>query len=261
MNFYIDFEATQPEQEIISVGVTAETGETFYRLVRPQFSKVSSYVTKLTGISQSSLTEMPELDDAFCELYSWMMSQEKEIINWNIYSYGDGDISFVKYSLKNLVSNKAILLAYTIMERLEDYSKTVFKYFKGSTSLINAYNYILHMEDKQKHNALEDALMLQTVFNHVNNSKVPLEDSPFEKKNDNNTPYVFPSGNFYCCLEGKRNTEKCLGSIDDTIDWILHKFFKPEDRVIVHRDRIAKKIMKAIRKNNRYMNYTWRRVK
>ena len=50
MNFYIDFEATQPEQEIISIGVYCDNKESFYVLVKPQFSKVSKYITDMTGI-------------------------------------------------------------------------------------------------------------------------------------------------------------------------------------------------------------------
>ena len=45
MKFYIDFEATQPENEIIAIGACAENGATFHSLVKPQLSSISPYVS------------------------------------------------------------------------------------------------------------------------------------------------------------------------------------------------------------------------
>ena len=50
MKFYIDFEATQPENEIIAIGAVAENGATFHSLVKPQLSSISKWVSDLTHI-------------------------------------------------------------------------------------------------------------------------------------------------------------------------------------------------------------------
>ena len=55
MNFYVDFEATQPEQEIISIGAIADNGTTFHSLIKPQFSSVSKYISDMTGITQNDV--------------------------------------------------------------------------------------------------------------------------------------------------------------------------------------------------------------
>lgn len=51
MNFYIDFEATQPGNEIISIGAVSDDGATFSCLVKPVASEITPFITELTGIT------------------------------------------------------------------------------------------------------------------------------------------------------------------------------------------------------------------
>ena len=55
MKFYIDFEATQPENEIIAIGAVAENNATFYSLIKPQLSSISPYISQMTHISVEDL--------------------------------------------------------------------------------------------------------------------------------------------------------------------------------------------------------------
>ena len=71
MNFYVDFEATQPEQEIISVGVYSDNECSFSNLVKPQFSVVNRYIEEMTGISNEMLQDVVDLDTVFSALYWW----------------------------------------------------------------------------------------------------------------------------------------------------------------------------------------------
>lgn len=48
MIFYLDFEATQPENEIIAIGAVAENGATFHSLVKPQFSSIFNFISQMT---------------------------------------------------------------------------------------------------------------------------------------------------------------------------------------------------------------------
>ena len=257
MRFYIDFEATQPEQEIISIGAVCENGATFYSLVKPQFSSVSKYITDMTGITQEMVSEAPTLNTVLGDFSAWCYNQEKLLTSWNFISYGDGDVDFLKHSICNVIGEQQTIIASIMIAKMEDYSKKVAKYFCSTTSLIKAFNYFKELETKQNHNALEDAKMLAMVAEKVESSK-PLESSPFHIGQTTKVCYTFPSGIFFCKMPGDKK-ERNFVDIQDAITWLINNHIDKNSRDTVHRDRIAVKIMKAIRKNNTYMGYKWRR--
>ena len=98
MIFYLDFEATQPENEIIAIGAVAENGSTFHSLVKPQFSSISQFVSDLTHISQEDLEKAPVIDVALKEFDRWVMNQELNIMNCRFVTYGD-DKKFLQATL------------------------------------------------------------------------------------------------------------------------------------------------------------------
>ena len=256
MNFYVDFEATQPEQEIISIGVYCDNKESFYTLVKPQFSKVSKYITDMTGITNEMLADRDDFDTALNDLYVWCTSQESNLNNWHFYSYGDGDVEFLKYTMRNITTQHPLIIASIMIATMQDFSKEVTKYFRGTTSLIKAFNYLKSLENKQKHNALEDAKMLADVFVKITD-KEPLSENPFVERAICN--YTFPSGRFFCKGKGKNAKEREFGCIQEAIEWLINTNIAKDSRDAVHRDKMATKIMKAIRKHECYMNYKWRR--
>ena len=258
MNFYIDFESTQPEQEIISVGAYSDDEKPFYNLVKPQFSQVSKYISDMTGITNELLEDKFDLDTVFDALYEWCYLQQPDLTKWNFYSYGDADVDFIKHSMCNIKSEKALVIASIMIATMKDYSKEVTKYFCGNTSLIKAFNYLKHLEDKQKHNALEDAKMLADVFARTHD-KEPLSKNPFVEMASNE--YTFPSGKFYCKSTGKNAKEREFYNIHEAMDWLINLRIAQKDREIIRRDKMATKIMKAIRKKETYMQYLWRREK
>lgn len=258
MNFYVDFEATQPEQEIISIGVVAENGESFYTLVKPQFSVVSKYITDMTGITNEMLENSIDLNNALFKLYFWCQIQEYCKSNWHFYSYGDNDVDFLKNSLRNVHDDFALVVAALMIATMKDYSTTVREYFHGTVSLIKAYNYLQDLENKQNHNALEDAKMLAEVFVKTAD-KEPLTANPFTEKQIVN--YTFPSGKFFCKGIGKNAKEKAFYNIQEAMEWLISTKIKADAREAVHRDKMAIKIIKAIKKKDTYMGYKWRREK
>ena len=261
MNFYIDFEATQPEQEIISIGVYSDDEKSFYSLVKPQFSSVSKYITDMTGITNEMLDKEYDLNVVLGDLYTWCYNQESAIVNWHFYSYGDSDVDFLKHSLPNITGENALIIASLMIATMKDYSKNVAKYFRGTTSLIKAFNYLEELEKQQKHNALDDAKMLADVFMKTYDKK-PLESYPFRAGNTEiSSCYIFPTGKFYCKSNGKNAKEHEFIDIHDAMTWLINNHIGKDARDKIHRDKMAKKIMKAIRKNETYMNYKWRRVK
>ena len=54
MNFYIDFEANQFSDRIISIGCISENGNNFYSLCRPSKpgETITNFITELTGITK-----------------------------------------------------------------------------------------------------------------------------------------------------------------------------------------------------------------
>ena len=260
MNFYVDFEATQPEQEIISIGAVAENGKKFYSLVKPRFSKVSSYITEMTGIKNTDLEYECELNTIFDLFYIWCKDQEDDLSKWNFYSYGDSDVDFIKHSFRNLKAERPMIIASYMMATMLDYSKSVKTYFHGSVSLIKAFNYLKEIDEKQKHNALEDAAMLAEVYSKIND-QTPLEKNPFVEYKAAQGNYTFPSGRFFCKSTGKNAKEREFGCIQEAIEWLINTNIAKDSREAVHRDKMATKIMKAIRKKECYMNYSWRREK
>ena len=260
MNFYIDFEATQPEQEIISVGAYCDNKSCFSSLVKPQFSTVNKYIEDMIGITNEMLEDKMGLDIVFSSLYWWCVEQEKDLTKWRFYSYGDADVDFIKHSLRNIQTEKALIVASLMIATMQDYSKVVKEYFRGTTSLIKAYNYLKDLENKQKHNALEDAKMLADIFARTYN-KEPLSENPFIEYKTAEGNYTFPSGKFFCKSTGKNAKEREFYNIQDAIEWIISNRIPQDARPNVRRDKMATKIMKAIKKKDTYMQFKWRREK
>ena len=258
MNIFVDFEATQPAGEIIAIGAKAENGEQFFEYVKPQFSIVTSEITKLTGITQELLEQKGQFfDDIMKKFNKWCNSLCIGRIYQHFYSYGAADKQFLINSFQSLNSDDAINLVSYMITTMQDYSKNVALFFNGSTSLIKAYNYFEN-EKEQKHNALEDAEMLAKVFDKVQ-FNTPLDKYPFAKEEREN--YNWPSGTFFCKGTGKNATEHRFNDSYMAVEWLIRNKIGVKKSAEVHRDRIATNIMKAIRRNSTYMGYNWRRVK
>ena len=260
MNFYIDFEATQPQCEIIAIGAVAENGKSFYSLVKPQLSSLNAYVSKLTHITSEDLENAKSIDEVLVAFDIWMMEQEPDFMKCNFISYGD-DKQFIKATLPAIKNCHSFVVAACLLARIEDKAKEIYKFFRGSISLIKAFNYIESLENKQNHNPLEDALMLQKVYNYTQNNE-PLTCHPSCKNNEEQKEIKMPSGTFWCKTSAKKKA-KCynFASCDDAIDWLIEEVIRPQNPDEIHRDRVMSRIMISIRKKTKYCNFLWGRVK
>ena len=264
MKFYIDFEATQPENEIIAIGACAENGATFHTLVKPQLSSISPYVSQLTHISAEDLEWAPDINKALIEFDAWMTAQESNIMNCRFISYGDDD-KFVKHTLPAITNEHAFTVAAILMAKIEDCSVETKRFFHGTIKLVHAFNYVQAAETEQKHNPLEDAMMLQKVYEHMQTHE-PLPCHPLNKDFNaamSNASVKMPSGTFWCkhVHGGKNGKVRNFATCDDAIDWLITDVMRAKEPELIHRDRIMANIMKAIRKNSSYCNYKWGRVK
>jgi DNA polymerase III epsilon subunit-like protein len=213
-------------------------------------------------------------------LRNWINQKAWCWANAEFYAYGDGDELFLKTTIKHLNSTfyelDALGFASYMCMSLKDCSKQIAKYFHRDTvRLIRAFNYIQENEATQKHDALEDAIMLRKVF-EATNGKEPLAVDPWkeeikkviEKAEGYNESYgispanyVFPCGKFYCRNAGKKVREREFENIVQAINWLIDLRVPKKDRDKVRRNKMAQHIMEAIRKNSTYSGYKWRRIK
>ena len=264
MLFFIDFEATQPENEIIAIGVAAENGSTFRSLVKPQFSSISQYVSRLTHILDEDLEMAPDINEVLRSFDWWMTQQEPDIMKCRFIAYGD-DSKFLKSTLPAITESHAFTIAAILMAKIEDCYDDTRKFFKGSIRLVHAFNYVQSMEVEQKHDPLEDAIMLQKVYEYTQTHE-PLPTHPLNPGFDSamaKAAMKMPSGTFWCKhIDGGKNAKvRTFETCDDAIDWLINDIIRPKEPEKVHRDRIMTNIMKAIRKKGGYCNYRWYRQK
>ena len=98
MRFYIDFEATQFSNRIISIGCACENGNTFKTLVQPvNKGKITAFITELTGITSEMIAEAPTADEAFNMLFDFIELNNLSGVP-QFYVYGDCDASFIKHT-------------------------------------------------------------------------------------------------------------------------------------------------------------------
>lgn len=158
----MDFEATQFDMEIISVGCVDENGREFYSLVRPHgFRKMTDFIVELTGITVEQLKAAPRVDEVFSAFYDFVDKTEKA----EFFCYGNCDGRFVKTSLKYVNTFKAQSMLGTIYGSLVDVAPDISAIFKTnqSISLYKLADYYCAGEE-QSHHALSDAKLLKHVY-------------------------------------------------------------------------------------------------
>lgn len=171
MKFFIDFEALQFNNFIISIGCVCENGNQFSSFVKPPEGKtVSQFITDLTGITDETLAGAPSIDEAFNAFYQFIsdncaITSEKP----EYFCYGDMDATFVKASMKYINNIQAYTFAQALSHSLVDYQKTVKSFFitPNNIALKKVYTLIKEEETIQHHDALEDAMMLSEVVNKM----------------------------------------------------------------------------------------------
>lgn len=169
MNFYLDFEATRFSNRIISIGCVSQDGATFDTLVKPGKKKVDKFITELTGITNAMLEDAPTADEAFIALYEFIAEHCGDEAP-SYYVYGNCDADFIYATLRKMSDPLACTCAQAIAGNLIDYASVVKKFFVAKSDLALRKVYMLIQDEKnlvQKHDALEDARMLETVVAHL----------------------------------------------------------------------------------------------
>lgn len=168
MKYFIDLEATQFSNEIISIGCVREDGETFYSLVNVSKNKMTNFITELTGITKEDVSTAPSSDEVFTKFYDWLIPDESKV---QFFCYGNADLGFIRKNLNKATTVKAQMALSVLALHLIDYSKCVERHFGliKSIGLKKVLAYYRQVEEvEQNHNALEDALFLKEIYDRIN---------------------------------------------------------------------------------------------
>jgi len=164
MKYFLDFEASQYDERIISFGCVDENGRSFYSLVRPKHERtITSFITKLTGLTYSMLANAPTADEVFTSFGYWLGENAE---NAEFYVYGNRDKHFVVHTKSELTSTSALHICNLLTNKIIDFNKRgVEKKFNENLALITVLAYYRQAPiTSQKHNALEDAFWLREVY-------------------------------------------------------------------------------------------------
>ena len=260
MRFFIDFEGTQFSQEIISVGVIAEDGETFYSTVKPKTGKVNDFITNLTGLTKEEINKAPTADEVFGNLWNWIM-EKAHMSNAKFFVYGNQDSHFIQHTIKNCESYFANMCLCRILGNLKDYSKIVTQTFhlKRDIGLIKILSALRGEQIEQEHNALEDAIFLKELVNYIESGmvqlKIPIEQKYYIEPYSTNVATIDrPCTSHYFAFGIEFN------SLKDATMWIWNNKLDAKDRQKVKPNNIAKKIEKRIANNEPYFGTNWRKA-
>lgn len=272
MNFFIDFEAAQFTNEIISIGCINENGDTFYSLVKPE-GKITKFITDLTGITNEMLVDAALPNEVFSDLFDWCMRKSPNEQNV-FYCYGNTDVQFLKANIKRSTNFKAGAMLSYIKSNLTDYAPKV-KVHYGLIKPINLgkiANYIRGNEIKQNHNALDDACLLKYVFEKVESSPIDdtcaelaeyriegtIEEGPVETyidmKKDPHRVFIGKD------KQGKK-IYKGFNSLDDAAEYLItHEMNHGKNKITITEathSRIMNKIRNAATQKKKYCDKYW----
>ena len=222
MKFYLDFEATRFSNRIISIGCVAENGNTFSTLVKPgKKKKVDKFITELTGITNEMLAEAPSADQAFSKLADWFEENSSGIAP-EFYCYGDSDAVFIQHTLADMEDTKACLCAMAIGGNMIDYASVVKRFFvaKSDVALRKVYMLIQSQQELvQKHDALEDALMLQCVVENLEIKCKPEDKETILAMPSQKKPKTKKAPNLFLKWEGQPKWE--ADTLADESKWMF----------------------------------------
>jgi DNA polymerase III epsilon subunit-like protein len=286
MNFYLDFEASRFSNRIISIGCISQTGNTFQTYVKPGKEKVDYFITELTGITNEMLSDAPDADVAFMNLFRFICSNNADNGPPAYYVYGNSDAEFIKSTLTQMNNTVSCMCAQSILGNLIDYSAVVKKFFASPQDLALCKVYMLIQGETnltQSHDALEDAIMLKTVvsqlYNKCNpNDKETILSMPSQHKpsirNKHNRPVWMSDwnnipkwqantyadeGNWVIrCVDKVKNQIKYFNSVETATYWVIKYIannVSPRNPEAVQRVQSA--ILGAIKNKNDRYNCFW----
>ena len=219
---------------------------------------------------------------AFSKLADWFEENSSGIAP-EFYCYGDSDAVFIQHTLADMEDTKACLCAMAIGGNLIDYAGVVKKFFVAKSDMALRKVYMLiqaKQELVQKHDALEDALMLQCVVENLETKCKPEDKDtilamPSQKKpKTKKAPSIFQqwSGQgkweantnadenewMFKCTDQHSGDVKYFDSADTAALWIIRYIARNvSPKSSEHRQRIANAIVAAMENGKCRYNCYW----
>ncbi len=264
MNYFIDFEATQFSNGIISVGCVAENGSEFYTLVNTNH-KVTPFITNLTGITPEAVQEAPSQELVFELMFDWVFSMHTIP---HFYCYGNCDKDFVKNNFKECKSFKARTMLSYLYTDLQDYSSEVKIHFGlcKNIALKKVADYYRGKEEEQTHNSLEDAKLLKFVYDHIQENDCEFNVFPeygiqrFNQQMESEMPSINEKVYTVCRIKDGKILD-VYPSLGSAVKWVYEQI--PEgERNKASLKKIAHKIKNAAQDPLRkpYRTFEWTMV-
>lgn len=245
MKYFIDFEASQYTQEIISIGCVSETGEQFYSLVNTK-RPIGKFVSSLTGLNQEEIQAAPKPDVVFTAFAQWIDKTNITKRPVQFFCYGNADTGFALNTLKHIqTSYSAQSILSLIALNLSDYAETVKKAFGLSKhiSLIKVAQYFRQDDTlTQNHNALDDALLLKYVYDKMQ-TNIALDIVAF--------PEYMAQVERY---NANHDFEDVFYGMESAIEWIIKYQNMPSDTKI---SQIANRIKNSSDQKKQYCGFYW----
>lgn len=256
MKYFIDFEATQYTNEIISIGCIREDGAIFSSLVRPTH-KLTKFITALTGITNEQLDNAQPIEIVARQFGEHFQIDLTEDI---FYTYGSGDKDFLDGTIHYTTDVYARTVLESIKHCIKDYSEEV-KAFFGMTHNVAMKKVAMFLsgeEIEQKHDAFEDAQMLCDIYESLQTAEPPAE-CPFPKHD--NTPSDKPRQhskprNFMATHVANGNVQY-FTSIEDAAQKKLKGDKNANEKTHA---RVVGRITNAIQNDVIYCNCRWEKL-
>lgn len=162
MVFFIDFEAAQFSDQIISIGCVTLTNQQFYSLARPREVSITKFTTALTGITREMLLNAPTTAEAFTNLYRFINSHKDDE---NIfYTFSTTDKHFLSRTIAKMEKHDIISFMKELSCSLVDFSTITAVDLGANRGLSKLYQALYDREYQQTHNALDDAKILRKIY-------------------------------------------------------------------------------------------------
>lgn len=258
MKYFIDFEATQFSNEIISVGCIDEEGREFYSLVKPHdLRRLTAFITDLTGIRAGELASAPSADKVFSDFYEWIAHGEPV----EFYCYGNCDDRFVTQTMRNIHAFEAQCALSLIHGALIDFSLALAKHFGTSqpVSLAKATEYYSGEKIKNEHNSLYDAINLKLIYERSYCEEItecPFPEYGVAKQEKEPEPRKKETRSHIEAANGR--VTKAFYTYGRAADWVLRELMATRGEIDEKtKSNVCNRIIHAVGSDKPYYGYDW----
>ena len=177
MKIYTDFEANGIShiQEIISIGCVTDEGDTFYSLIRPH-ERLDKKIKELTHISDEQAQVAPSIEEVMQQFSSWLSKVTKGR-GYTFITYGGSDKDFVDCSIRVAEDNITKEILQDLHDNILRVDRQIAVKFNRKTIGLRSAYLTMRLSDnepvEQNHNALEDAMMLKYLCEHIEDYELP----------------------------------------------------------------------------------------